>query len=117
MVLYNAAMSRPNRTYTIVLIALAFFHLLGIINLLFMSHMPTLPERSRWVFQMTACVNAVFVVAMVATLILRGVSPAAGRIATKALNIVLLISIPFGTAVAIYGLMKVDRDSVENPPT
>ena len=33
------------------------------------------------------------------------------RIATKALNIVLLIAIPFGTALGIYGLLKVDKEA------
>jgi hypothetical protein len=107
-------MSRHNRTYTVLLIALAFFYGLGIISLAFMSRMPTLPPESRFVFQMTAWINAALVAAMVLTLILRGAAPDAGRIATKALNIVLLIAIPFGTAVAIYGLMKVDKDGHRN---
>ena len=93
------------------LIAMAFFYGLGIISMAFMSRSPTLPEQSRWVFQMTAWINAALVAAMVVTLILRGVAPGAGRIATKALNIVLLIAIPFGTALGIYGLMKVDKET------
>jgi hypothetical protein len=43
------------------------------------------------------------VAAMTATLILRGTAPGAGRVATKALSIILLIIIPFGTALGIFG--------------
>src|SRR5438128_608870 len=95
----DAAMNRHNRTYTVLLIALTFFYVLAVISMVFMGRSPTVPEESRWVFQMTAWLNAAFAAAMVATLILRGVAPGAGRIATKALNIVLLILIPFGTAL------------------
>ena len=57
---------------------MAFFYGLGIISMAFMSRSPTLPEQSRWVFQMTAWINAALVAAMVVTLILRGVAPRAG---------------------------------------
>jgi len=57
------------------------------------------------------CSEAAYLAAIVITLILRGKSPAAGRIATTALNIVLLVLFPLGTALGIYGLMKVDKQS------
>jgi hypothetical protein len=75
-----------------------------------MSRSPTMPAESRGTFQMIVGIYAVLLAAMVATLILRGVAPPAGRVATMALNIVLLIVFPFGTALGIYGLLKVDKD-------
>jgi hypothetical protein len=59
---------------------------------------------------MSLCIYAALVAGMVVILILRGTAPGAGRIATKALNIVLLVVFPLGTALGIYGLMKVDKD-------
>ena len=44
------------------------------------------------------------------TLLLRYTKPTLGSIFTKALNIFLLINFPLGTALGIYGLMKVDRE-------
>src|SRR5437764_531997 len=102
-------MNQPNRTYTIALIVIAFFYSLGVITMAFMSFSPTVPERTQWVFPMTAWMNGAFTAAMVTTLILRGVAPDAGRIATKALNIILLFSFPLGTVLGIYGLLKVDK--------
>jgi len=102
-------MSRHDRTYTVLLIVLAFFLGISIIEFAFLKRAPSTPPESRWVFEMIACINAAFVVAIVTTLILRGVAPSAGRIATTALNIILLFAFPFGTALGIYGLRKVDK--------
>lgn len=106
----HSLMDNHSRTYTILLIVLAFFCVISVITMLSFSQSPTMEPESRWVFVMTAAIEALFVVAIIVTLILRGTAPAAGRIATKALNIVLLVLFPFGTALGIYGLMKVDRD-------
>jgi len=102
-------MNNHNRTYTALLIALALLDSMGIITMLFLTNSPSSPPESRWILQMVAAINAVLVLAIVATLILRSALPKAGRIATTALNIVLLFSFPLGTALGIYGLMKVDR--------
>jgi hypothetical protein len=102
--------ARHNRIYTTLLIVLAAFFSLGMIGMFFMSRNPAVPAESRWVFQMSLCIYAALVAGMVVILILRGTAPGAGRIATKALNIVLLVVFPFGTALGIYGLMKVDKD-------
>ncbi len=54
-------------------------------------------------------IYALLVAAMVVTLILRGVAPRVAPAATMAMNIVLLIVFPFGTALGIYGLLRVDK--------
>ncbi len=61
----DAPMNRHNRRYMVLLIAMAFFCGLGIISMAFMSRSPTLPEQSRWMFQMTAWINAALVAGMV----------------------------------------------------
>src|SRR4030095_7919650 len=94
-------MNRHNRIYTTLLIVLAFLYVLSIITMASMAQSPTVTPESRWVFVMTAWIEAAYLAAMVATLILRGTAPAAGRIATKALNIIMLILLPFGTALGI----------------
>jgi cell division protein FtsW (lipid II flippase) len=43
------------------------------------------------------------------TIAMRHAMPKPGRSLTKALNIVLLVLFPLGTALGLYGLMKVDR--------
>ena len=98
-----------NMVYTALLIALAFFYSLGAMSLWFISHNPEFPTESRWVFEFAVYAELLYVVAMVVALVLRGVAPKAGRIATLALNIILLPLIPLGTALAIYGLWKVDK--------
>jgi hypothetical protein len=103
--------ARHNRIYTALLIALAVFCALGMVSIFSLSRSPTMPPESRSTFQMIIWIYAVLIAAMVATLILRGVAPPAGRIATMALNVILLIVFPFGTALGIYGLLKVDKVS------
>src|SRR4051812_1507770 len=110
------AVSRHNLIYTNILIVLAFFCILAMISMTFMTRNPAIKPESRWVFQMTAAIYAMFAAAMITTLILRGVAPHAGRIATKALNIILLILFPFGTVIGISGLLKVDKDTQARAP-
>jgi hypothetical protein len=113
-------MERHNRIYTTLLIVLAFLYVMSLITMISMTGSPTVKPESRWVFVMTAWIEGVFVAAIVVTLVLRGTAPGAGRIATKALNIVMLLLIPFGTALGIYGLWKVDKEGeaagTPNPP-
>lgn len=105
----ESATARHNRIYAALLVALALFFVLGMVSLLGMSRRPAMPPESRWAFEMIVGVYAVLIAAMVATLVLRGVAPRAGRVATMALNVVLLLLFPFGTALGIYGLWKVDK--------
>lgn len=105
----ESAAARHNRIYGALLMALALFLAMGMVSLFFVSRNPTFSPESRGVLEMIIGVYAVLMAAMVVTLILRGVAPRAGRIATMGLNIVLLIVFPFGTALGIYGLLKVDK--------
>jgi len=104
-------MKKHNRVYTILLIVMAFWCLISIITMLTMSRSPAVKPESRPVFVRVALIQGAYVLAIVVTLTLRGTAPAAGRIATKALNIIMLFVIPLGTALGIYGLMKVDKEA------
>src|SRR4051812_37454830 len=78
----ESATARHNRIYTALVIALAVLCALGMISLFAMSRSPTMPPESRWTFQMMIGIYAVLIATMVVTLILRGVAPRAGRVAT-----------------------------------
>src|SRR4051812_8767344 len=105
----EAATTRHNRIYSALLIALAALFALGMISIFSISHSPTIPPESQWTLELVIRIYAALLAAMVATLTLRAVAPRAARTATMALNIVLLIVFPFGTALGIYGLLKVDK--------
>jgi bacteriorhodopsin len=63
-----------------------------------------------WAFGLVASIMALYMVAITTTLVLRAKQPSLGRLLTKALNIVFLVTaFPVGTALGIYGLWKVDR--------
>lgn len=104
----ESATARHSRIYTALLGGLAFFAI-ATMGMFAIIRSPTLPLETRWRIQMIVAIYALLIAAMVATLVLRGVAPRAGRIATMALNIILLIVFPVGTALGIYGLLKVDK--------
>ena len=62
-----------------------------------------------WVAPWSAAICSGYFVALVMTAWLRRVEPAAGRRASRVLNYALLPAAPFGTALGIYGLTKVDK--------
>jgi len=62
-----------------------------------------------WVGPWNAAICAGYFVAMVMTAWLRRVEPSAGKRVSRVLNYALLPAAPFGTALGIYGLTKVDK--------
>jgi hypothetical protein len=99
----------PARPYTIALIVLAFLLLAGVGDMVFLRHYGETPPTAKPIYVLIAYLGGLYVLAIAATVALRAWAPAAGRIATVALNIILLLAFPFGTAVGIYGLWRVDR--------
>ena len=109
---YAPVEDRPNkhdRIDLILLIVWPFCLLLGMGGMYFQMHMPTFPAQSKWVFAMAIYAMACYFVAIAVTVVVRITAPAKVRLLTTALNIVLLPHIPFGTALGIYGLWKVDK--------
>ena len=66
----------------------------------------TIPD---WVAPWNAMICTAYLVLMLLTAWLRRSEPAAGRRVTRVLNYLLLPAIPFGTALGLYGLMRVDK--------
>ena len=103
-------MNHINRVYTIMLIMLLVFILLAFGEAVLMRpKFATLP-RGIVVLNFIEMMYGIYGLAIVATLILRATMPKAGRVAAAAMNIALLAVIPFGTVVAVYGLLKVDKE-------
>lgn len=102
-------MSKHDTIYNSLLGALAFLFLLGCMSMFAFSQNPILPPETRWVFRLSMAIAAAYVLAAVVTLVVRFKVPAARRPVTLAMNVVLLIHFPMGTALGIYGLWKVDR--------
>jgi hypothetical protein len=95
-------MSKHDRIYTILLMVMCFGWLLSIGVLANAKPGPSI--------RLILFINACLLGASVLTLLLRFKKPALGKVATKALNIVLLAGFPIGTALGIYGLWKVDKN-------
>ena len=109
-------MERATRNYIAYLLALIFLCVLeSVFCLTIESRYPNLTQNGHWVFESIASVYAVYGAAIIATLIIRWRWPEIGRIVTKALNLFLLLFFPFGTAVGVYGLRKVDKDNQLTP--
>jgi hypothetical protein len=101
--------STHDTVYTVLLLVVGFFQLLGILVMIAMLQNPNIAPEGKWVFRMTAYIHTAFLVAIFATAILRFAAPAKRRPFTLALNIILLLLFPHGTALGIYGLWKVDK--------
>src|SRR5258708_18266 len=103
-------MSKHDTIYNSLLGALALLFLLGCMSMFAFSQNPNLPPESRWVFRLSMAMAAAYAVAAAVTLVVRFKAPAARRAVTMAMNVVLLLHFPLGTALGIYGLWKVDRN-------
>lgn len=106
--------SPHNRIWTALVIAFGFFCAIGILTMLWLIRVmgadSDASESDTWVFELVASIQALYIVAITITLVLRAKKPSLGRLLTKALNIALLVTaVPIGTALGIYGLWKVDR--------
>ncbi len=102
--------TRFSRAYTIALLVLAFILLAGIGDLVFLHRSGIAAPSQKPLYGLIAFLEGLYVVAIFATLALRAWAPAVGRVATVALNVLLLLAVPFGTIVGIYGLWRVDRE-------
>src|SRR3954468_6477496 len=93
--------SRHDMVYTALLGALVFFHLLGLVVLWWVWHSPTYPPESVPAMRMVTSLYVVLLLFEAAVLILRIAAPAHRQWPTVSLNVVLLLSFPFGTALGI----------------
>ena len=105
----ETAAARHNRIYMSLLLAAAFLCLAETLFLIRFSRRPSISPEAAGIFKAETWLFGAYAVAIVLTFIIRLTAPRAARVTTMALNIVLLILVPFGTAIGIYGLMKVDK--------
>jgi nitrate reductase gamma subunit len=98
-----------DQIYTTLVGVFAFFLLMGTVGNLFMSSALTMPQETRAIFLMTVVMGGIWLLAALSVLIIRLAFPSYRRWPTLALNLVLLLFIPFGTALGVYGLWKVDK--------
>ena len=101
--------------YTTLLGVLGFLMITAIVTLAMIRMMPTIPAESRTILLMPLATEGLFLAAIVLVLFIRLVFPAYRRWPTMGLNIILLLFVPFGTALAIYGFLKVDKNLPRTP--
>jgi hypothetical protein len=101
--------SNHDHIYTTLLGVLTFLLLLSAVSLNTFLQRPNLPEHSKFVFRMSRNIQICYALACAAVLVIRLAAPTKRKWVTLALNIILLLCFPFGTALAIYGLFKADR--------
>jgi uncharacterized membrane protein YqjE len=102
--------STHDQIYTVLLGVVTFFCLIAVIEMGFLAHRPGQDPTSSWVFWMVCFIYMAFILFAGTVLLIRIVWPAYRKWATMAVNIVLLVVFPFGTALGIYGLWKVDKN-------
>jgi hypothetical protein len=79
------------------------------ITLKFIGHLPQQQNQAMPIFSMIIAMEGLFLAAILAVLVIRIFFPAHRRWPTFGINIILLLWLPFGTALAIYGFLKVDK--------
>jgi hypothetical protein len=102
-------MNQANRVYTVMLVMLAIFLVIGIGQ---MSRWHAPLQRGQIVLDYLKVIYSVYLAAVILTLVLRATNPGAGKVAATALNLALLAMIPFGTVVGVFGLAKLDKEKI-----
>ena len=110
------ARSNHDRIYSALLGALLFFLLIPTLEMWFLSRRPGQPAETIWVMQLLFAIFLCFWLFVAGVLVIRIAFPAHRKWPTVALNIVMLMWIPFGTALGIYGLWKVDKSPSLSEP-
>jgi hypothetical protein len=99
--------SRHDMIYTVLLAVLAFFYLITSLQLWFLRD--RIQPEARTGIYMVLAMFICYLLAMLAILIIRIAAPSIRKWPTFTLNILLAPLFPAGTALAIYGFWKVDK--------
>jgi hypothetical protein len=102
-------LSWHDKLYTTLLGVLAFFIVMGFLTLLPLYTRAGSDEASRFALKLSMGIAGGYFFVCVAGLLIRIIAPAYRKFPTLGLNIILATYVPFGTALAIYGFMKVDK--------
>jgi hypothetical protein len=101
---------RHDQIYTTLLGVVCVLVLLGIVSVHFISKLSTMTPDVRAILMMEAGIEAIYLLFLLAVLLVRLIYPSYRRWPTLGVNILLLLFFPFGTALGIYGLWKVDKN-------
>jgi hypothetical protein len=104
--------SKHDTIYTALLGVTSFFSLIGAIEMWFLAYRTPLAPESRWAIQFVFCLMLLLTTIQAAVLLIRIFLPARRKWVTVTLNIILLAAVPWGTALGIYGLWKVDKGEI-----
>src|SRR5688572_24563074 len=102
--------SNHDHIYTTLLGVLGFFLIIGMITLYSIRQRPGATTESKTALGNVLLIDGCFLAAIMLVLLIRIVSPANRRWPTLGLNIILVLFVPIGTALAIYGFWKVDKN-------
>ena len=105
----RSTVSTHDQIYTTLLGVLSFFLLMVIVLQGFLMFDPLTTSDSRWGLLTLACLEGLYLLAIVGVMVIRIAFPLKRRWPTVGMNVVLLAAIPFGTALGIYGFWKVDK--------
>ncbi|MGC9943735.1 MAG: hypothetical protein ABSE48_18060 [Verrucomicrobiota bacterium] len=70
-----------------------------------------------WSLPWVAAVNSAYAIAIVVVLCARRFKPHSGRKLTRPLNWALLLALPAGTIVGLYGILSVDKEGSSDQPS
>ena len=102
--------SNHDHIYTTILAVLGFFLIIGMVSLASMRLRPGATIESKAALLRVLVIDGCFLAAIALVLLIRLVFPAYRRWPTLGLNIILVLFVPIGTALAIYGFWKVDKN-------
>jgi len=97
------------QVFTGLLIALGLLCMMVIAQFIAMLHNPAISAESHWIYYYIISMQSIYLFAIMLALVVRGFFPSMRRAITIAVSTILLLHFPFGTAVGIYGLRKVDK--------
>lgn len=109
-----AKKSNPNQQYSIAVAVYAGLCFMGIVSLTGFMDRPGMDAHGRWAIGLARNMNVCILLLCVAILLVRKTLPAQKKWLTQVFNVLLLLSFPIGTAIAIYGLLKVDKNADSN---
>jgi hypothetical protein len=110
-----SANTKHDHIYTTLLGVLAMFLVMAMLTLNSLRQRPTIDAEAKTRLLLPLSIEGCYLGAVVVVLFVRLVFPAYRRWPTLGLNLFLLLFVPFGTALAIYGLWKVDKRLADPP--
>lgn len=110
----QATNTNHDHIYTTLLGVTAFLLIIGMSTIAWLRMQPRTVSEAKSALLLPLFVEGCYLAAVVGVLLIRIFATSIRRWPTFGLNLILLLFFPFGTILAIYGLLKVDK---KLPPT